>query len=160
MRTAPLAFALLATICSARAAEPITLTQAMADPDWIGPPVEQAWWRWDGKAAQYTLKRSGASIRDTWQVGIDGGAPARIEGAARADLDDAGVVVDAGGMRSAFVRNGDVFVRDLRSGALVQLTRGGANASRLQWSRDGALSWRSGNDWQRWDGRIVARPPP
>ena len=157
MRTAPLAFALLATICSARAAEPITLTQAMADPDWIGPPVEQAWWRWDGKAAQYTLKRSGASIRDTWQVGIDGGAPARIEGAARADLDDAGVVVDAGGMRSAFVRNGDVFVRDLRSGALVQLTRGGANASRLQWSRDGALSWRSGNDWQRWDGRIVAQ---
>ena len=59
----------------------------MADPDWIGPPVEDAWWRWDGKAAQYTLKRKGATIRDTWQVGIDGGMPALLEGSARADLD-------------------------------------------------------------------------
>ena len=154
MRLAPLALACLLVslpplATNARAAEPLSLAQAMADPDWIGPPVEDAWWRWDGKAAQYTLKRSGASIRDTWQVGIDGGAAARIEGAARADLDDAGSVVDAGGMRSAFVRNGDVFVRDLRSGALQQLTRGDGDASRLQWSRDGALSWRSGGDFRR-----------
>ena len=51
MRLAPLAFALLATLVTApvaTAAEPITLTQAMADPDWIGPPVDSAWWRWDG----------------------------------------------------------------------------------------------------------------
>ena len=65
MRTAPLAFALLATLCSARAAEPISLSQAMADPDWIGPPVQDARWRWDGKAALYTLKRAGSDIRDT-----------------------------------------------------------------------------------------------
>ena len=132
MRLAPLAFAFLLTSLGARAGEPITLSQAMADPDWIGPPVEDLWWRWDGKAAQYTLKRKGASTRDTWQVAVDGGAPAMIEGSARADLDTSGAVFDAGGTRSAFVRNGDVFVRDLRSGALVQLTRGNEAASRLR----------------------------
>jgi dipeptidyl aminopeptidase/acylaminoacyl peptidase len=160
MRLAPLAFALLATLVAApvvHASEPITLTQAMADPDWIGPPVDSGWWRWDGKAAQYLLKRNGATIRDTWQVGIDGGAPARLEGSARADLDTADVVLDSAGMRSAFVRNGDVFVRDLRSGALTQLTRGGDDAGRLQWSRDGALTWRSGSAWQRWDGRVITQ---
>ncbi|NUO77903.1 MAG: hypothetical protein HOQ32_18065, partial [Lysobacter sp.] len=47
---------------------PITLTQAMADPDWIGPPVEQAWWAWDGRRVQYRLKRAGATVRDTWQL--------------------------------------------------------------------------------------------
>ena len=73
MRLAPLAFGLLLTTTAGHAATPITLDQAMADPDWIGPQVEDAWWRWDGKAAQYTLKRKGATIRDTWQVGIDGG---------------------------------------------------------------------------------------
>ena len=70
MRLAPLAVALLATLVAApvvHASEPITLTQAMADPDWIGPPVDSGWWRWDGKAAQYLLKRNGATIRDTWQ---------------------------------------------------------------------------------------------
>ena len=86
MRLAPLAFAFLLTSLSAHAAEPITLSQAMADPDWIGPPVEQAWWRWDGKAALYTLKRPGAPVRDTWQVGLDGAAPAKVDDAARAGL--------------------------------------------------------------------------
>ena len=87
MRLAPLASALLLASLSAQATEPLTLAQTMADPDWIGPPVEDAWWRWDGKAAQYTLKRKGATIRDTWQVGIDGGAPALLDGSARSDLD-------------------------------------------------------------------------
>jgi dipeptidyl aminopeptidase/acylaminoacyl peptidase len=160
MRLAPLAFALLATLVAApvaTAAEPITLTQAMADPDWIGPPVDSGWWRWDGKAAQYLLKRNGATIRDTWQVAIDGGSPTRLDGSARADLDTADAVLDAAGTRSAFVRNGDVFVRDLRSGALSQLTRSGGDAGRLQWSRDGALLWRIGPAWQRWDGRIITQ---
>ena len=61
MRLAPLVFALLLSTTSAHAAEPLTLAQTMADPDWIGPPVEDAWWRWDGQAAQYTLKRNGAT---------------------------------------------------------------------------------------------------
>ena len=55
MRLAPLAFALLATLAAAAASAqssaqastpasaPISLTQAMADPDWIGPPVEGGW---------------------------------------------------------------------------------------------------------------------
>ena len=157
MRFAPLAFAFLLTAFAARAGEPITLAQAMADPDWIGPPVETMWWRWDGQAAQYLLKRAGSGIRDTWQVDAAGGAPVRLDGAARAGLDAPGAVLDAGGDRAAFVRNGDVFVRDLRGGGLQQLTRGNNDAGRLQWSRDGALVWRAGGDWYRWDGRLVAQ---
>ncbi len=158
MRLAPLVLAVLLSCVPAQAAEPLTLTQAMADPDWIGPPVEDAWWRWDGKAAQYTLKRrGGASIRDTWQVGVEGGASVLLDGSARADLDAADALLDAGGNRSAFVRNGDVFVRDLRGGALTQLTRSNEPESRLLWSRDGALVWRSGDAWYRWDGRTIAQ---
>ena len=39
----------------------------------------------------------------------------------------------------AFVRNGDVFVRDLRSGALTQVTRSNDDEAQPQWSRDGNL---------------------
>ena len=112
MRLAPLACALLVGAAApAIAATPITLTQAMADPDWIGPPVERAWWRWDGQAAQYLLKREGATIRDTWEVALAGGAPRRVDDGARAQLDGAGMVFDAGNTRAAFVR-------DLGNGAL------------------------------------------
>ncbi len=148
---------LFATAAAAQPAPPFDLAQAMADPDWIGPPVEQAWWRWDGQAAQYTLKRAGGSIRDTWQQPIDGGVAAKSDAADRAALDAPNPVYDAGGARMAFVRNGDVFVRDLRSGALTQLSRSDGNESRLQWGSDGALVWRGGEAWYRWNGSVVAQ---
>ncbi|MEO6364736.1 MAG: S9 family peptidase, partial [Luteimonas sp.] len=77
------------------------------------------------------------------------------DGAARADLDAAQPVFDVQRTRMAFVRNGDVFVRDLRSGALTQFTRTTADEARPQWSRDGGLVWREGNDWYRWNGTSV-----
>ena len=67
MRHRHLALALLAA-CAAPALandSPLTLDQAMAHPDWIGPPVEQAWWSLDGQRALYTLKREGSPVRDT-----------------------------------------------------------------------------------------------
>ena len=159
MRFAALALALLATLPVAHATDPatptVTLEQAMADPDWIGPSVDAAWWRWDGSAAYYMLKRKGANIRDIWQVGIAGGAPALVSDAGRTDMDTA-AVIEFGGARGAFIRNGNVFVRDLHSGALTQLTRDNQAAERLQWNRSGGLIWRVGADWYRWDGRIVS----
>ena len=103
---------------------PLTLAQVMADPDWIGNGVEDFWWTWDSRAAQFERKRDGATVRDAWQVPVDGSAAMQqVDGAARAGLDASGAVYDATRSRMAFVRNGDVFVRDLRNGALQQLTR-------------------------------------
>src|SRR3546814_7554685 len=45
-------------------AQPLTLDQVMADPDWIGNPVEAAWWQLDGTAVAYQQKRVGSTIRD------------------------------------------------------------------------------------------------
>jgi dipeptidyl aminopeptidase/acylaminoacyl peptidase len=157
MRIAPLTLVLTAWLAApaafaqpVSAPTPITLEQAMADPDWIGPPVEQAWWGWDGRRVYYTLKREGATIRDVYQQPVDGGVAAKLDGAARSDLDAAQPEFDAQHTRMAFVRNGDVFVRDLRTGALNQLTRSVATESRPQWSRDGNLVFRVDNDWYQW----------
>ncbi|SFL04748.1 S9 family peptidase [Lysobacter sp. cf310] len=146
-----LSLAALLLAPSVHAQTPITLAQTMADPDWIGPPVEQAWWAWDGQRVQYQLKREGATVRDTWQQGTGANAvAAKIDGAARADLDAAQPVYDAQRARMAYVRNGDVFVRDLRSGALTQVTRSNDKESRPQWSHDGKLVFRVDNNWYLW----------
>ncbi|MEO5565956.1 MAG: S9 family peptidase, partial [Luteimonas sp.] len=127
------------------ATKPLTLAQVMADPDWIGPPVEDFWWSWDSRHAQYELKRAGGSIRDAWSLPVDGsGGAQRVDGAARATLDASGAAYDATRSRMAFIRNGDVFVRDLRSGALVQVTRSNADETLPQWSSNGTLTWRAG----------------
>src|SRR5690606_14061997 len=134
----------------AQPAQVLDLHQVMADPDWIGPPVERMWWSWDGRTAYFMAKRAGSNVRDTFAQPVAGGAASVVDGTARASIDGADPVFDAGRTRMAFLRNGDVFVRDLRSGALTQLTRTEAGEAQLQWSRDGALVWRSGQDWWRW----------
>ena len=115
---------LLAAALPAAAQPALTLDQAMAHPDWIGPPVESAWWSLDGQRAYYTLKREGSPVRDTWTIPVAGGEPAKLEGAALADLDAPRPAFDATRRRAVFVRNGDVFLRET-GGALVQLTRQG-----------------------------------
>src|SRR5688500_4093041 len=77
-RSFPLLLALLAATAAAQPPTPLAMhqltpDQIMAGPAWIGPPVEQAWWSWDGQRAYYTLKREGASIRDTYVQPIAGG---------------------------------------------------------------------------------------
>ncbi|MFC0676572.1 S9 family peptidase [Lysobacter korlensis] len=161
MRLLPLALLLSSTAAFAQAPDaaptPITLDQAMADPDWIGAPVEMAWWSWDGRDAYYTLKREGATIRDTYRQPITGGAAQKLDGAVRAEADASQPVYDPRGARMAFVRNGDVFVRDLRSGALTQVTRTDAAEALPQWSESGELVFRTGNDWYRWKAGETVR---
>src|SRR3546814_11853995 len=67
----------------AQAPTPLTLDQVMADPDWIGSGVEDAWWSWDGKHAYYTRKRDGGPIRDTFSQAV-ATAPAE-EGGGRSE---------------------------------------------------------------------------
>ncbi|MFZ7096659.1 S9 family peptidase [Luteimonas dalianensis] len=151
IRLLPLSLLLFVAPLAAQPAQELTLDRIMDNPDWIGPPVERAWWSWDGSQAFYNLKRDGSQIRDTWTVDAAGGQPRLVEGAQRAEVDGMQPVFDATRARAAFIRDGNVFVRDLRNGALTQLTRGESSASSLLWGSDGALVWRVGSDrWYRW----------
>jgi len=151
----PALFALLLPLALAPAAHaqtpaPLTLEQVMAEPDWIGPPVERAWWAWDGKQVQYELKRDGSVVRDTFEQSLDGATAHRVADDQRARLDAINPVYDATRQRMLITRNGDLFVRDLRSGALTQLTRTNEAEQQARFARDGAVIWRAGNSWYRW----------
>lgn len=142
------------TASTATTPTPITLDQAMADPDWIGTPVEAAWWGWNGQL-YYKQKRLGSPLRDTFQVS---GANAKlnsgkkVDDAQLANLDGQQMVVNRTGTRAILLRNGDLFERDLKNGALIQITRGVTAISDPQYSADGgAVQYRSGTDWFSWN---------
>jgi Tol biopolymer transport system component/dienelactone hydrolase len=136
---------------AAGANAPATLEQIMADPDWIGPPVEDPYWSVDGRSVYYKLKRKGSPIRDLYRVDANGGTPVKLDDAQLADADGA-AVFDRARDRAAFFRHGDVYVREVTKGATRQVTRNDANKSGLQFSADGTvLSWRQGQDWYAWD---------
>ena len=160
IRVAPSLLALACSFVPARAAEPLTLERIMADPDWIGPPVERPFWSLDGAAVVYSLKRAGSPVHDLWRVPAGGGAPRRVAPAELSTLDAAQPVFDRERHRAAFVRNGDVFVRDLKTRRLTQVTRTPANETSPQFSADGrSLQFRSGTDWFAYDfGSGVSGP--
>lgn len=137
--------------CAAAAAPPasqgITLEKIMADPDWIGPAVKDAYWSADGRTVYYSVKRSGSPIVDLHRVDAASHQDQVVEPNAMADA-DAAPVFDRSLRLAAFARNGDIFVRNLADGRLRQITRSPQKAAAPRFSADGRLlSFRVGNDW-------------
>ncbi|ELX12377.1 dipeptidylpeptidase 4 family protein [Janthinobacterium sp. HH01] len=137
---------------AATTATPITLDQAMANPDWIGNPVEAAWWGWDSRQVYYKQKRAGSPLRDTFQIAA--GVPTaakQVDDKQLANLDTAAPLYNREHTRAILLRNGDLFERDLKTGALTQIVRGTTPAADPQYSADGAhVQFRVGSDWFSW----------
>ena len=152
MHRAPLACLVALLSLAAAPARAITLEQAMADPDWIGPPVENPYWSVDGRSLYYDLKRTGSPVRDRHRIDPADARDSVVDPAAMANADGADAVFDRTRTRAAFVRNGDVFVRELAGGRLSQVTRTPETEASPQFSADGrSVQYRNGNAWFAWD---------
>jgi hypothetical protein len=129
---------------------PITLDQAMANPDWIGNPVEAAWWGWDSRQVYFKQKRAGSPLRDTFQIAAPYAAK-KVDDKQLANLDSADPVYNRDRTRAILLRNGDLFERDLKTGALTQILRGTTPAADPQYAADGAhVQFRVASDWFSW----------
>jgi hypothetical protein len=152
MQRAPLAALVALLVFAAAPAKAITIEQAMADPDWIGAPVQHPYWSVDGKSLYYSLKEKGSPVRDLHRIDVASGADTLIDANAMTNADGADPVYDRAHSRGAFVRNGDVFIRDIASGRLTQVTRTAEHESSPEFSADGrALHYRRGGDWFTYD---------
>ena len=146
----------LTTFAAAASAQqaPLTLEQIMADPDWIagqislpGHPGTAPYFGSDGHSVYYELKRHGSPLKDLHRVDLGDGKDSVVDATAMANADGDHTAYDDAHGRAAFVRNGDIFVRD-KSGVLLQITRTPQEESAPQFSPDGRiLSFRAGNDW-------------
>lgn len=105
------------------AAGDLSLERIMADPDWMGNRPERPYWADDGKSIFYYQKRPGEEERDLVEIDLDGKV-------LRIVADGEGGSVDVGNgeytrdrRRKVYAREGDIYVKDLRRGEIVQLTR-------------------------------------
>lgn len=131
----------------ASSAQPLDLEKIMDDPAWIGPPVENPHWSLDGQAALFQLKRADSPLRDLYRVGFDGAAATQLADADLGGVDAPNPVFDAAGERALFLRDGDVFLREIGSGALRQLTRSEVAEAAPAFMADGRVMYRAGADW-------------
>src|SRR6056297_4245856 len=144
-------FLLIAATASAAAAPHLeNLETIMQDPDWIGPPVEQAWWQLDGSAYFYRVKRSGADIRETWRVDLEDGRTSRLDAQAESETDAADPVFDTSRSRAVSVRGNSLFLRDLDTDALTRLFTDTGPVRNVGFSVDQQhVQFESGGRWWR-----------
>ncbi|MBY6205346.1 prolyl oligopeptidase family serine peptidase [Halomonas denitrificans] len=144
-RVATAAAALL--LAATASAETPDLKQIMADPDWIGPPVEAAWWQLDGERYFARVKRPDSQVRDLLAVTVPEGSVERLETADLAAVDGPQVAYDRDRDRALSIRDGNVFLHDLAEASRTQLTAtGDAGDVRFGAEEDAALV-RLGRDW-------------
>ncbi|MDT8409340.1 MAG: prolyl oligopeptidase family serine peptidase [Wenzhouxiangellaceae bacterium] len=138
----------------------LDLQKIMADPDWIGPPVEAAWWQLDENAFNYRAKRDGSEQRDVYRVDLESGQVTRLNAAAQVGMDAEAPVYDQDRRRALMLRNGGLFLRDLASGTLSQLTSGSQRISSPAFSSDAQIiHYQADGQWWRMDlDQRVARP--
>ena len=137
----------LAAQDAAPAAAAPTLEQIMADPEWIGAPVEAPYWALDGRRVHFQLEREGSSLRDLYVLDLADGRSRPVQDGELATLDAANPVYDPERKRALFVRNGDVFLRRLGDGTLTQLTRSETLETRPQFLTDGRVAWLADGTW-------------
>ena len=68
-----LLFAAGALLAASALAQTPELKQIMADPQWIGPPVEEAWWQLDGEAVYYSVERKDSELIDIHRIDLGRG---------------------------------------------------------------------------------------
>ncbi len=145
-------------VCAPLTAAP-TLEQIMADPDWIGPPVEDAWLSLDGRSAFYRIKRAGSPLRELRQIDLTSGDDDAVPDAALDAIDGSNPVFDRARHRALFVRNGDLFLRELADSRLHQLTRGIEGIADPRFATDGRILVRAGDRWLAIDPRTGLGSP-
>jgi len=122
----------------------------MQDPDWIGPPVEQAWWQLDGSAYFYRVKRSNSDIRDIWRVGLETGEASLLDARDQAQTDAANPVFDQSQTRALSARGNSLFLRKLDTKAFIRLFTGTARVGNFGFSADQRHAlFESGGSWWR-----------
>jgi len=137
---------LLAVALMAGTAQTQTLEQIMAHPDWLGRQPENPYWADDGRAVYFERKVEGSEERLLYRVGLDGNTRVVPE-EEKATADHPGGDWSSDRSSKVYARNGDLFVRDVVSGRVRQLTRTQANESEPRFMLgDDRVSFRRDND--------------
>lgn len=142
------ALALAATVSSAKTIEQdrvLTLEKIMSDPKWIGNTPQNPIWLPDSTHVVYEQNREEGVIKDVIKLDTETGNAAKVslESMHQAKLND--LVFNGDRTKAAYQFNGDIFLYDVSSKDVSQLTSTSSFESSPQFLSDGRLVYWQGN---------------
>ena len=130
---------------SAQGTPPVTLERIMSDPDWIGNPPEAPYWADDGRSVYYERKRTGEDRKDLIRLDLETGKSTIVEDKDRGAVDARGGKLNRDRTKKVYERRGDIYVKDLKTGAVRQITRTAAREESPQFLvGEDRISYRQG----------------
>ncbi len=122
---------------------PLTLERIMADPDWIGNPPEDPYWADDGRSVYYERERDGEgrNPRDLFRVDLATNQAIKVEPADRGKVDAPGGERSRDRKWRVYALQGDIFLKDLTTGGIRQITRTAERESDPHFLADGRSFW-------------------
>jgi len=125
----------------------VTLELIMTHPDWIGNPPEAPYWSDDGGAVYYQRKKNGEEATDLFRIAIDSDTSLLVRDEDRGSAGVEGGDWSVDRRRKVFAQQGDIFVREMASGELTQLTRTAAQEQKPRFLTDGRVAWQRGSSF-------------
>ena len=137
------------TASMANSSTEITLEQIMADPDWFARSPESWYWGDDNQTIFYKQKRQGSPLRDLYKVTLENSTPV-VEKVKLAEMHVAAdnyAVTNDDGTLEAYTFKGNVFVKNLATNKVMQLTHTSAIEQSVMFLLDGNIAYRVGNSF-------------
>ena len=124
----------------------LNLEKIMADPDWMGRQPTSAYWGDDSQSVYFQQKRQGSPLTDLWQKSVkETGNGNKIALSQQHQHAYRNRVLNQNKDLAAWLFEGNLFVKDLNTMSIKQLTKDTTSRSDLMFLNDGRLSFRSHN---------------
>lgn len=142
------AFPFLATAATTS----VTLQKIMADPDWIGNPPVDVYWGYRGARVYYWQQRGGGPLRNLYSVDVKNSTVSKVPGRDLGSVSAPGGSYNFARTRKVFIRHNNVFVRNLQTGKLRELTRDTTPKADVSFMANGEeVQWHEGTDIYLYD---------
>ena len=134
------------TPLSVNSSSVITLEQIMADPDWFGRAPESWYWGDDSSTIFYKQKQLGNPLRDLFVTTISkANNGEKVNLTQHHEVLDTNAVLNRAGTHEVYSFNGNVFVKELASSKVKQLTYTSSNETSAMFLSNGNVAYRVGN---------------
>jgi len=127
----------------------LTLNQIMANPDWMGILAKGAYWSDDSQSIYFARQAHGAPIKNHYRQNVSGGEATQLKLEQLHGADQESGVFDKNKNRKAYIYQGNLFVKELATGQIIQLTRQNDNVDGVRFLTNGDIAF--------WQGSTVYR---
>lgn len=123
----------------------LTLNQIMANPDWMGILAKGAYWSDDSQSIYFARQAHGAPIKSHYRQNVSGGEATQLKLEQLHGADQESGVFDKNKNRKAYIYQGNLFVKELATGQIIQLTRQNDKVDGVRFLTNGDIAFWQGN---------------